>query len=46
MNRFYFPAMNGEQCGNHEASLVLAKKTVDILEAKIKEYADEDFEDE
>ena len=38
MNRFYFPAMNGTQCGNDEASLVLAEKTVEILKDNLKEY--------
>lgn len=46
MNRFYFPAMNGEQCGNYEASLILAKKTVELLEIKIKEYEEDDLNDE
>ena len=47
MNNFYFPACNGEQCGNHQASLVLAKKTVEILEAKLKEYEEDDeYDDE
>ena len=46
MNRFYFPGMNGEQHGNHRASLVLAEKTVEILKAKIKDYEEEYFEDE
>ena len=41
MNRFYFPAMNGEQCGNEKASLVLAEKTVEILKDRIKEYEEE-----
>ncbi len=40
MNRFYFPAMNGEQCGNDRASLILAEKTVEILKNNIKEYDD------
>jgi len=40
MNRFYFPAMNGEQCGNDEASLALAEKTVEILKGNLKEYQD------
>ena len=46
MNRFFFPGMNGEQHGNHKASLVLAEKTVEILKAKIKDYEEDYFEDE
>lgn len=36
-NRFFFPAMNGEQCGNHEASKVLLDASLKFVENKIKE---------
>lgn len=31
VNRFYFPAMNGYQCGNHYASKLLYKKAASIM---------------
>ena len=37
-NRFFFPGMNGEQCGNTRVSLRLAKATVKLLEERQKEY--------
>ncbi|HLD89590.1 MAG TPA: hypothetical protein VI911_00980 [Patescibacteria group bacterium] len=36
-NRFFFPGMNGEQSGNTEASLRLARQTVKLLEERQKE---------
>ena len=41
-NKIYFPARNGCQCGNHHATLALAKKTVSIMENKIKEREDDE----
>lgn len=38
MNKFYFPAMNGEQHANHEATKVLAEKTLEIVNKHIAEY--------
>lgn len=38
MNKFYFPAMNGEQHANHEATKVLAEKTLEIVNNRIAEY--------
>jgi len=37
VNRFYFPAMNGYQCGNHYASKLLYKKAISIMKEKIGE---------
>ena len=44
-NRFLFPAMNGEQHGNLDASLLLARETVRLLEAKKKKHMEDCGED-
>jgi hypothetical protein len=36
-NRFFFPAMNGEQFGNPKASKVLLEKSLEIVNEEIKE---------
>lgn len=38
VNAFYFPAMNGLQCGNHYMSRRLYQKSLDIVREKIKRY--------
>jgi hypothetical protein len=40
-NRFLFPAMSGEQHGNTDASLLLARETVKLLEEKKKKYMED-----
>lgn len=40
-NNFYFPAMNGEQHGNPQATLMLTNKTKEIMETLIKKYEEE-----
>lgn len=42
-NRFYFPAMNGEQFGNTLASKALLETSLEIIEKRLKEE-NEDFE--
>jgi len=37
VNRFYFPAMNGYQCGNHFASKLLYRKAASIVAEYVKE---------
>lgn len=41
-NRFYFPAMNGEQCGNREASEMLMKKSLEIVQKEIQENKEDE----
>lgn len=36
-NRFYFPAMNGEQFGNSSASKMLLDISTKIIEKRLKE---------
>jgi len=43
-NRFYFPAMNGYQHGNHFASKILADTSVKILRENIKKYKEQERE--
>lgn len=38
VNTFYFPAMNGYQCGNHYMSRKLYNKATQIVREKIKRY--------
>lgn len=38
VNTFYFPGMNGLQCGNHYMSRRLYQKSLDIVREKIKRY--------
>lgn len=40
INSFYFPAMNGEQCGNKYASRNLYRKCAQIMDRDIKERKD------
>lgn len=40
INSFYFPAMNGEQCGNKYASRNLYRKCLQIMNRGIKEQKD------
>ncbi len=35
-NRFFFPAMNGEQCGNPEASKMLLLKSLEIVNKELE----------
>lgn len=42
MNKFYSPAMNGEQCGNHYAEKLLLEKSLEIVNKKIKEVEEND----
>lgn len=39
-NRFFFPGMNGEQCGNDDLQLSLAEVAVKLLKKRIKERED------
>jgi len=39
-NRFYFPAMNGEQCGNDEESKNLLLASLEIVNKRLKERED------
>lgn len=39
-NRFYFPAMNGEQCGNDKASKMLLDVSSKIIADRLKKYND------
>ena len=43
-NNFYFPAMNGYQCGHKYASRILYKKAKDIMEDQIEESEASDKE--
>lgn len=36
-NRFFFPAMNGEQCGNDEESKTLLETSLKIVDRRLKE---------
>jgi hypothetical protein len=47
MNIFFFPAMNGEQHGNDYASRRLIKKSLEIIEERIKKFKEEneDYDD-
>lgn len=43
-NRFFFPAMNGEQCGNLEAEKVLARATIGAINAKTNSWGEDLYE--
>jgi hypothetical protein len=45
-NRFFFPAMNGEQCGNAVASKVLYEASLAVVNAQIKDRIDEDQDED
>lgn len=40
-NRIYFPAMNGEQCGNRKEEWHLLKAALKIVEGELNDYYDE-----
>jgi hypothetical protein len=46
-NNFYFPAMNGYQCGHKYASKILYAKAKEIMEEQIieREVADKEWDD-
>lgn len=44
-NNFFFPAMNGEQCGDHIASKVLYETALKITKDNLQDYDDEDYEE-
>ena len=44
-NRFYFPAMNGEQCGNSDASKELLNVSMSIINERLKNEDEEEDEE-
>lgn len=42
VNRFFFPTMNGEQCGNQEATLELSKVVTKLMEEELKEREEDE----
>lgn len=44
-NRFFFPAMNGEQFGNRKASEMLFKKSLELVQQENKEYEEDEDEE-